>query len=286
MLLGKNELDNARVGNLILGRDAFLTEALEVSGENQSERIRGQVKGRPITVINSPDLFDPQLTQDQIETAVNECMSLSAPGPHAFLLVLEPDNFSEEDRNRVKNVLNLFSDKAANHTIALITVRSVRHLSAYDAQEETPFTLTIKDCKMRQHMFGKIYKYDRNQVVQLIVKIDKMVKENGGHISIEKTGGHQLPGRKRRRQSDSDSDKREKKISEGGNLFVFLLNITFCNSTVKDLSFSLGFRLTIFSAGQLVNRGLWRANIFKVRRKYLSMRKKLSFTKKWHFRVM
>lgn len=235
VLLGKNELDNARVGNLILGRDAFLTEALEVSGENQSERIRGLVEGRPITVINTPDLFHPQLTPDEIKTAVNECMSLSAPGPHAFLLVLQSDSFSEEDRNRVKDILNWFSDKATNYTIALAIVRSARHLSPSDAdKEETPFRLIMKDCKMRYHMFDKIYRFDQNQVIQLLEKIDKMVEENGGSCLTNEIESTLTLEKIKKREGESDTNQGEgktKKNKEGKtthDIFffqVFLLEI-------------------------------------------------------------
>ena len=48
VLLGKNILENGRVGNLILGREVFRTEDPEVSGEYVSERVKGQVEGRPI----------------------------------------------------------------------------------------------------------------------------------------------------------------------------------------------------------------------------------------------
>ena len=121
VLLGKNILENGRVGNHILGIDVFRTEDLEVSGEYVSERVKGQVEGRPITVIKTPDLFHPQRTRHELSVAVKDCVAQSAPGPHVFLLVLQPDSFSEEDRHKVKAILNLFSDEAMNYTIVVTT---------------------------------------------------------------------------------------------------------------------------------------------------------------------
>ena len=109
-MLGKNELDNVQMGNLILGRHAFQTEALEVCEEYVSETVRGQVEGRPITIINTPDLFHPQRTQHELLVAVKECVYLSAPGPHVILLVLQPDNFSEEDRDKVNTFCEAWSE--------------------------------------------------------------------------------------------------------------------------------------------------------------------------------
>lgn len=223
-MLGKNELDNGRVGNLILGRDAFQTEALEVCEEHVSERVRGQVEGKAITVINTPDLFHPQRSQHEISVAVKECVALSAPGPHVFLLVLQPDSFSEEDRHKVKVILNLFSDEAMNFTIALTTVRSAQHVSTtYTGEKEDPLGLIIQECKMRHHMFDKIYRF--SQVLKLFEKIDKMMEENGRrHLTCEEIGvipgGSLLPESKQKakrgRESDSHKDKEWKKKRTGG----------------------------------------------------------------------
>ena len=225
-MLGKNELDNGRVGNLILGRDAFQTEALEVSEEYVSERVTGQVEGRPITVINTPDLFHPQHTQHELSVAVKECVAQSAPEPRVFLLVLQHDSFSEEDRHKVKAILNLFSDEAMNYTIVLTTVRNAQHVSTSDAGEkEDPLGLIIQECKMRHQIFDEINRF--SQVLKLFEKIDKMMEENGTrHLTCEEIGvipgGSLLPKTKQKakrgRESDSHKDKKWKKKRTGRNL--------------------------------------------------------------------
>ena len=228
-MLGKNELDNGRVGNLILGRDAFQTEALEVCEEHVSERVRGQVEGRPITVINTPDLFHPQRTQHELSVAVKECVALSAPGPHVFLLVLQPDSFSEEDRHKVKAILNLFSDEAMNYTIVITTtVRSARHIStAYAVEKEDPLGLIIQECNMRHHIFDVVNRFDKSQVLNLFKKIDLMMEKNETrHLTCEEIGvipgGSLLPKTKQKakrgRESDSHKDKKWKKKRTGRNL--------------------------------------------------------------------
>ncbi|XP_031421766.1 nuclear GTPase SLIP-GC-like isoform X2 [Clupea harengus] len=210
VLLGKNELDNGRVGNLILGRDAFQTN-LEVCEEHVSERVRGQVEGRPITVINTPDLFHPQRTQHELSVAVKDCVAQSAPGPHVFLLVLQPDSFSEEDRHKVKAILNLFSDEAMNYTIVLTTtVRSARHVSsAYTGEKEDHLGLIIQECKMRYQIFDEINRF--SQVLKLFEKIDKMMEENGRrHLTCEEIGvipgGSFLPESKQKAKRGRESD--------------------------------------------------------------------------------
>ncbi|KAL0149844.1 hypothetical protein M9458_054892 [Cirrhinus mrigala] len=80
----------------------------------------GEVEKKMITVFN-PHLLQPNFPQGMITDGVKECVSLSAPGPHVFVLVLQHSNFNVNDRHRVKYVLNLFSYQAMKHTIVLTT---------------------------------------------------------------------------------------------------------------------------------------------------------------------
>jgi len=120
VLLGKNGLENSRVGNTILGTAVFNSE-ISSDSKQYSQRISGSVEKRHIAVINTPHLLQPHLSQHQITQGVKECASQLAPGPHAILLVLQYKDFTEEDLRRVKYVLNLFSVKAIKHTIVLTT---------------------------------------------------------------------------------------------------------------------------------------------------------------------
>ncbi|XP_056305975.1 GTPase IMAP family member 6 [Danio aesculapii] len=117
VLLGKNLSENSTVGNVILGRATFESEAPSADVELHMER--GKLKVREITVINSPQLLIPDLSSSQITQAVMEIVNLSAPGPHVIILILLQNHFTEEDRNRVLNVLNEFSEEAIKHTIVL-----------------------------------------------------------------------------------------------------------------------------------------------------------------------
>ena len=55
-----------------------------------------------------------------------------------------------------------FVDEAMNYTIVLTTVRSAQHDSTADAGErEDPLGLIIKECKMRHHIFDKMYRFSQ-----------------------------------------------------------------------------------------------------------------------------
>ncbi|XP_048042077.1 uncharacterized protein LOC125265718 isoform X2 [Megalobrama amblycephala] len=123
VLLGKNVSENSRVGNLILGTDPFDSEAAPAERKLQqcSQRVGGRLKDRHVSIINSPQLLQTDLSLHQIAQTVRECVNLSHPGPHVFILVLQNNDFTEEDRYRVKSVLKEFSEEAVKRTVVLVT---------------------------------------------------------------------------------------------------------------------------------------------------------------------
>ncbi|XP_064175916.1 GTPase IMAP family member 4-like [Anguilla rostrata] len=121
VLLGKSGELKGKVGNIILG-----SEVLSVG--DQCERARGLVNGRPVALINTPDLLDPELPDRKLFYQIERCVTLSAPGPHAFLLVLEKVGFTEDDRRRLERILHSFSDEAFKYSVVLLIQASKKNL--------------------------------------------------------------------------------------------------------------------------------------------------------------
>ncbi|RXN08321.1 GTPase IMAP family member 8 [Labeo rohita] len=107
--------ENSRVGNFILGRAAFDSEA----PPGIIERLRGRLKDKHVIIINSPQLLQTNISDDQITQTVRECVYLSDPGPHAFIVILQYNDFTEEDMRQVKSVLKEFGDEAIKRTIVI-----------------------------------------------------------------------------------------------------------------------------------------------------------------------
>ncbi|XP_048012812.1 uncharacterized protein LOC125246012 isoform X2 [Megalobrama amblycephala] len=139
VLLGRSVSENSRVGNFILGREAF-----DSGSEPYTERIRG----KHMTVINMPLLLQSNL----MTQGVKECVSLSAPGPHVIVLVLKPDECSREEKVCVEMVLNCFSDSVFEHTLVLTTQEP-------DRAEPTEVSDVMKEiihkCLNRHYRLGR-----------------------------------------------------------------------------------------------------------------------------------
>ncbi|KAK2917002.1 hypothetical protein Q8A67_001376 [Cirrhinus molitorella] len=117
VLLGKSVPENSGVGNFILGRAAFDSEA----PPDVVERVAGRLKNRHVMVINSPQLLQTNISDHQITQRVRECMNLSHPGPHVIVLLLKHEQCSAEDQECVEKVLLSFSEQVYQHTMVLTT---------------------------------------------------------------------------------------------------------------------------------------------------------------------
>ncbi|KAL1281538.1 hypothetical protein QQF64_000341 [Cirrhinus molitorella] len=109
-------------------------------------------------------------------------MSLAAPGPHVFLLVLTLGvKFTEEEKNAVKWIRKNFGEDAAKYTIILFTHADALKgipLEEYISKSNELKQL-IQSCCGRYHSFSNESRNNREQVTELLKKIENMVHFNG-----------------------------------------------------------------------------------------------------------
>nr|XP_055038553.1 GTPase IMAP family member 7-like [Misgurnus anguillicaudatus] len=170
ILLGKDVSTNCRVGNFMLGRSAFDSEA--PPDDHQIERVRG----KDMMIINCPHLLQLNLSYHQIIQTVRECVDLSHPGPHLILLIFKHDDCSREDQEHVEMILNYFSDSVYQHTLVLTThdSHSLHKTEVNDIIKEI-----IKKC------LNKHYRLERNSSPdELKKKCEDIVRLNDARYLI------------------------------------------------------------------------------------------------------
>ncbi|XP_046893832.1 uncharacterized protein LOC124479236 isoform X2 [Hypomesus transpacificus] len=184
VLLGRNSREKSILGNLLLNREAFdLSYVL-----HQTERARGLVEGRCFTLVITPDLLHPDISHDKLSEELQQCVTLSAPGPHVLLLVVTPEEFTEGERNRIRLILDSISAKSYDYSMVVVNTELNRGRNMETCVDKHPqVQKLIKECRQR---------YLKHSVEQtnLISCLDKIVEENrGGHLSCElheeSTGG-------------------------------------------------------------------------------------------------
>ncbi|XP_056608865.1 repetitive organellar protein-like [Triplophysa dalaica] len=174
VLMGKSSSENISVMKSILGADLRPSEGPSEDLQNHSVRVSGPVENRHITVINSVNLLQWNLSYSQITERMKECISLCSPGPHVFILVLQHHNFSQDDRNRVKHVLKEFSEEAMKHTIVLTTDKEIYRTKQPSLVMNEQIKHLIQKCG------GGHLQFNEGQAAwlsEMIRRIDEIVKK-------------------------------------------------------------------------------------------------------------
>ncbi|XP_048087730.1 GTPase IMAP family member 9 [Alosa alosa] len=186
VLIGKTGVGKSAVGNTILGRTAFKSDvsANSVTGTCSRASVIGQ---REIEVIDTPGIIDTQKKPEIIKNEIVKCIKYSCPGPHVFLLVIQIGRFTPEEQNAVKALQEIFGERAEKYMIVLFTRGDQlegQTIDQYVQLGSEDLKKIMNSCGGRYHAFNN-KSNDRSQVVQLVNKIDTMVRINGGSYFTE-----------------------------------------------------------------------------------------------------
>ncbi|KAL0157599.1 hypothetical protein M9458_045675, partial [Cirrhinus mrigala] len=195
-------------------------EAPPADGELHIEKHRGKLKDRDVTVISAPHLLQTNLLDSQITHGVKVCVNLSAPGPHVIILVLQQNNFSENDWHRVKHVLNEFSEDGCKNTIVLTNEEEINNDYIYQLVQECGgghLQFNERKSELHSQILERVEKMLNEKDVQFLIcdlyveteetSEDEEQSRSGGSVKAEEEEefGHKSGGKLK----DSNNEKKE-----------------------------------------------------------------------------
>ncbi|KAK7910153.1 hypothetical protein WMY93_014837 [Mugilogobius chulae] len=204
VLLGKIGTGKSSLANTIFGEKDILKVLHGARSSQTGQSVTRRVHERNIQLIDTPGFFNTELNDTELETELLKCMRECAPGPHAFLLVLKVERYTQQEQAVVDEILKYFTEEALKYTTVVFTdgewLDEGQRIEDWIKRNEALRSL-VQKCGSRCHVFDNKfwnnsedpYRNNQVQVMQLLKSIEDTVEKNGRHYTMTKHQNNPKP---------------------------------------------------------------------------------------------
>uniref|UniRef100_A0A8C6KBP6 Si:ch211-214j24.15 n=1 Tax=Nothobranchius furzeri TaxID=105023 RepID=A0A8C6KBP6_NOTFU len=181
VLLGGRNSGKNSLGNLILAKEEFVTKE-----RTSCSRRLGVVTGRWVTVVDTPGWwcdFTAEDTSPLVKREITASLCLCSPGPHVFLITVKASSFFSERRRRsVEEHVSLLGEGVWSHCIVVFTFADrSEHIEAEEFVQRGGKSLRWLTERCGQRCHSVLLNGDTKRA-ELLVKIQKLVTDNGNRV--------------------------------------------------------------------------------------------------------